>query len=75
MPFCIQTIAAIDLLGEGHQTPDMESPENLSCDDYLNMPFSEAVIGHIQTCGSCLALFRQLADDLDRRLLEHQHRN
>jgi hypothetical protein len=46
-----------------------------SCDDYLGMPFDEAVLEHIRTCEPCRAVFNQLADELDRYLFERQHRN
>ena len=49
--------------------------EHPSCDDYLRMPLSEAVIEHIKSCEKCRALVNALADDLDRHAYEFEHRN
>ncbi len=46
-----------------------------SCDDYMRMPLSQQVIDHIRSCESCRALFNALADDLERRRYEFEHRN
>jgi hypothetical protein len=53
----------------------MDSLPHPSCDDYLNMPVTEAVLEHVRVCDSCRAVLVQLADDLDQRLFEHRHRN
>jgi hypothetical protein len=46
-----------------------------SCEDYMRMPVTEAVLEHIMVCDSCRAEFKRLADDLDRYSFERQHRN
>lgn len=46
-----------------------------SCDDYLRMPLSKAVIEHIKSCEKCRALFNALADEMDRHAYEFEHRN
>jgi predicted anti-sigma-YlaC factor YlaD len=46
-----------------------------SCDDYMRMPLSEEVLEHIRSCDKCRALVNALADDLDRRAYESEHRN
>jgi predicted anti-sigma-YlaC factor YlaD len=48
---------------------------DLSCDEWMRMPISERVIDHIRSCEDCRALFNALADDLDRRAYELEHRN
>jgi predicted anti-sigma-YlaC factor YlaD len=49
--------------------------ERPSCDDYMRMPLSEAVIEHIKACEKCRAIVSALADDLDRHAYEFEHRN
>ena len=46
-----------------------------TCDDYMRMPLCQAVIDHLRSCGSCRALVNALADDVDRRAYEFEHRN
>ena len=46
----------------------------LPCGDYLRMPVCEAVLEHIKSCDSCRSLVNELADDVDRRAFEYQHR-
>jgi hypothetical protein len=46
-----------------------------SCEDYMRMPVSEEVFDRIRSCESCRALFNALANDLDRRVYEFEHRN
>jgi hypothetical protein len=36
--------------------------KRLTCDDYRRMPVNEEVLDHIKSCGSCRALFEQLAE-------------
>jgi len=43
--------------------------------DYMRMPLCQAVLEHIKACPSCRALVNELADDVDRRAFEYQHRN
>lgn len=49
--------------------------KQLSCDDYMQMPLSQKVIDHIRSCEACSALFNALADEVDRRAYEFEHRN
>ena len=51
------------------------TPKRPSCDDYLRMPVCEAVIKHIKSCEKCRALVNALADYVDRRAYEFEHRN
>lgn len=46
-----------------------------SCDDYLRMPLSQEVADQIRSCEKCRALFNALADEVDRRAYESEHRN
>jgi hypothetical protein len=46
-----------------------------SCDDYMRMPLSEAIVEHVRSCEACRALINELADDLDRRAYERKRRN
>jgi predicted anti-sigma-YlaC factor YlaD len=51
------------------------STEYPSCDDYLRMPLSEEVLEHIRSCDACRALFKALADEVDLRAYQFEHRN
>jgi predicted anti-sigma-YlaC factor YlaD len=47
----------------------------LTCRDYMRMALCQAVLEHIKACASCRALVNELANDVDRRVFEYQHRN
>ena len=64
-----------DLLDKRLETLLMNSPRHPTCDEFMRMPLCEEVLEHIRSCDSCRALVNQLADDVDRRAFEYQHRN
>jgi hypothetical protein len=49
--------------------------KRLTCDNCMRMPVSEEVLDHIRSCESCLRLFNQLANGVDRRAYGFKHRN
>jgi hypothetical protein len=46
-----------------------------SCEDYRRMPFDQKVIEHIKSCPDCLALYNELAKEVDRKAYGFRHRN